>query len=244
MKKAKTKKVVIEFDENHLPTLAAALETYSRLKSGQIKHAIDTVYTDRNISYEEGLHIEYVIRDAAFPANPQRNYDGHGVFYDQYDNVYDEGGSLVTENEKWNRKKNSPHLDHPNISFGVGCPEMKDGTVAFEIKKTIEEYLHYNRNSGFRQISDVSGDGAWQISNVPLPCILDDNLTRWKPEKHFRIPKKYQESLRQAIKNKEFTKAWEIVNKSFKVLPKGTKSKIEEFDGTYHLVIEKPYKIG
>jgi len=83
MKKSKTSnKVQIEFDEEHLGVLVAALETYSRLQSGQIKMALDTVYADRDISYDEGEYLENAVRYIAFPSNPKREYDGHGSFYD------------------------------------------------------------------------------------------------------------------------------------------------------------------
>ena len=50
----------------------------------------------------------------------------------------------------------------------------------------------------------------------------------------------------KAIKSKEFTKAWEIADKSFKKkpLPKGSRSKIQEVSGTYYVIVEEPYKIN
>ena len=234
----KSEKIVIEFDTKHLSVLINALEVYSRLQSGQIKMAIDTVYGDRHISYEEGLHIEGTVRYIAFPRNVQREYDGHGGFYDQYDNEYDEGGSIVKESEEWSRKKNHPHLDHPNSSFGVGCKEMKEGTVAFEIKKTIEQYIHYQRNNGFRNVMDVSGDGAMQYSDTPLPKILN-----WKPQKQFKIPQKYQNNISEYINNNEYDKAWNIIDKVFqkKSLPKGNTTKIEKVSDAYYVTVEEPY---
>ena len=240
-KKAESKKVVVEFDEKHLPTLVAALETYSRLQSGQIKMAIDTAYGDRNISYEESQHIENIVRCIAFPRNPERNYDGHGGFYDQYDNEYDQSGSIVKESEEWARKKNHPHLDHPNSSFGVGCKEMKGGTIAFEIKKTIEQYMHYQRNNGFRKVMDVSGDGAMQYSDVPLPKVLS-----WKPEMAFKISSKHQNNLQKALEQKNFSEAWSIVDKAFKTkpLPRGKTTKIEQSEeGHYQVVVREPYEL-
>ena len=240
-KKVEPKKVVIEFDEKHLPTLVTALETYSRLQSGQIKMAIDTAYGDRHISYEESQFIENAVRHIAFPRNPERNYDGHGGFYDQYDNEYSEGGSIVKESEEWARKKNHPHLDHPNSSFGVGCKEMKGGTVAFEIKKTIEQYMHYQRNNGFRKVMDVSGDGAMQFSDVPLPKVLS-----WKPEMSFKVSSKYQNSLQKAFDQKNFSEAWSVVDKAFKTkpLPKGKTTKIEQSEeGYYQVVVHEPYEL-
>jgi len=243
-----SKKIQIEFDEAHLPVLVAALETYSRLQSGQIKMAIDTAYADTNLTYEESQYIENIVRYVVFPPNCVREYDGeHKEFYDRYDNEYDESGNLIKESEEWRKKKNRHHLDHPNTSFGIGCKEMKNGTIAWEIKKAIEEFLHYERNSGYRNMG-VDGDGVLNTSGVPNAKILSLNTLSsfkyWKPEKEFRIPQKYQEKIEKAIKNKNFEDAWKIVDKSFKnnALPKGSSTRIEENSGTYYVIVEKPIK--
>lgn len=248
MKKTnKSETISIEFNREHLTVLVSALETYSRLQSGQVKMAIDEVYCDRNISHEEGQYIENTVRFIAFPKEPVREYDGHGGFYDQYNNQYDENGSIVEESEKWKDKKNRPHLNHANSSFGVGCKEMRTGTIAWEIKKVIQEYLHYERNDGYRDMG-VDGDGVLNISGIPPAKILDPIILSpfkyWKPEKAFRIPQRYQEKVSTLMKNEEYSKVWQIVDKSFKnkPLPIGRSAKIEEVSGTYYVVIEKPIK--
>ena len=93
----KNKKIQIEFESEHLPILINALETYARLQSGQVGIAMDAVYADRNLSWDERNHIEGTIRYIAFPANPRREYDGHGGFYDQYQNEYDENGNIISK---------------------------------------------------------------------------------------------------------------------------------------------------
>jgi hypothetical protein len=245
--KKQNKKIQIEFDSGHLPVLVAALETFSRLQSGQVSMAMDTVYADRNLSWDERQYIEGTVRYMAFPANPRREYNGHGGFYDQYDNEYDDNGNIVEESEDWVSKKNRPHLDYPNSYFGVGCPEMKSGTIAWEIKKSIEEFLHYERNDGYRDMG-VDGDGVLNISGIPNAKILNPvyygGSTYWKPQKEFKIPQRYQEEIRTIIKDKKFDDAWKIVDKSFKSkpLPKGSSIRIEEKAGTYYVVVEKPIK--
>lgn len=243
MKKIKSSnKVEIKFDEQHLGVLISALETYSRLQSGQIKMAIDTVYDDRYISHQEGQYIENVIRSIAFPPNSKREYDGHGGFYDQYDNEYDEGGSIVKESEEWTRKKNHPHLDHANSSFGVGCEEMKQGTIAFEIKKIINQYLHYKNNEGYRNIMNVDGDGIiHSYSGIPKPEIVGFN-----PQKEFLIPKKYQEKIETLFCDKKYNELWQVVDKAFvkTPLPRGSSSKIIKNEKKmWCVVVKEPYKI-
>jgi hypothetical protein len=202
-----SKKVSIEFDEKHLGTLATALEVYSRLRSGQIKMAMDTAFWDKELTYQDGEVLESMVRTI--------------VFY-----------------------KEEELMKNRNCYYGIGCEKMKDGTVAWEIKKTIEQYLHYQRNDGYRQICDVSGAGAFQSSDVPIPKILDEN-GYWEPKKEFKIPQKYQGRVDQAIKNKDFTLVWEIVDKAFRnCLPKGSSSKIQEIAGTYYIIVTEPYKIN
>ena len=242
------KKIQIEFDKDHLSVLINALETYSRLQSGQVSMAMDTVYADRNLSWDERQHIEGTVRYIAFPANPRREYDGHGGFYDQYNNEYDENGNIVEESEDWKNKKIRPHLDYPNSYFGVGCKEMKEGTIAWEIKKAIEEYLHYERNNGYRDMG-VDGDGVLNISGIPSAKILDpiilSSFKYWKPQKEFRIPQRYQEKISNIISKGDYKKAWELVYKIFKnkPLPNGASCRIEEMSGTYYVIVDKPYKL-
>jgi hypothetical protein len=244
MKKKISKKIKIEFDYEHLSVLTTALEVFSRLRSGQVDMAMSEAYWDRLIDWDEREAIHRHVRYVMFPSLPERRYDGHGGFYDQYNNEYDESGSIIKESEEWKKKKTFPNLDHPNSSFGVGnTKEMRDGTIAWEIKKVIEQYLHYERNDGYRTICDVSGDGAMEFSDVELPKILDSIDGYWKPQKEFRIPQRYQKKIDTAIKNKEYAKAWDIVYKAFEKnpLPKGNMSKIENVSGTYYVIIEKPY---
>jgi hypothetical protein len=243
-KKETSQKVLLELDEKHLPTLVNALETYSRLRSGQIKMALDAVYWDADLTYEEGQYIENAIRYVVFPPNCVREYDGHGGFYDRYDNVYDEVGNLVEESEEWKRKKNRHHLDHPNTSFGVNCKEHGDGTEAWVIKKVLDQYLHYKRNDGYRRMSDVSGDGAmeWAGSkDIEHPKILN-----FDPSKTFPLPKRYWPTLDFLYEKKDYCAMWQCVDKAFKKkpLPKGSSSEIKKADDKWVVIVKEPYKIN
>ena len=201
------KKVSIEFDERHLSTLTKALEVYSRLRSGQIKFAMDAAFWDKDLTYNDGEVIESVVRTLVF-------------------------------------RKDEQMIKNRNSYYGVGCLNMKDGTVAWEIKKTIEEYQHYQRNNGIRKIGDVSGDGAIQFSDIPIPKIKGDVTGYWSPMMVFRIPQRYQESMGKAMKEKNFKRVWDIVDKSFKKkpLPKGSSTKVVE-NGSYYVVVENPYNL-
>jgi hypothetical protein len=242
MKTKKSEKIQIEFEEEHLHVLIVALETYSRLQSGQISYAMDTVYADRDLSYDERQYLENVIRYIAFPSNPRREYDGHGGFYDQYNNEYDEGGNIINESDEWKRLKNRPHLDHPNSSFGVGCKETKHGTMAFEIRKVIDQYFHYKRNNGYRKICDVSGDGMkWSYSGVPAPKVVG-----FEPSLSFNIPKKYHKKVTNLFDSQKYEEMWKYIDTVVfknKPLPKGSCSKFSKKGDDWCIIVEEPYKL-
>jgi len=208
MKKLKNKpdRISIEFDRKHLSVLTTALEIYSRLRSGQIKIAMDSAFEDKELTYEDGQVLESFVRTIVF-------------------------------------RKEELLIKNRNAYLGIGCETMKDGTVAWEIKKAIEEYLHYERNDGYRDMG-VDGDGVLNISKIPEPKILDKVHGYWKPEKSFRIPQRSQSKISEAIKSQQHNKAWEIVHKCFKnkPLPMGSSARIQEVSGTYYVVVTKPIK--
>jgi hypothetical protein len=128
--------------------------------------------------------------------------------------------------------------DNRNAYYGVGQEEMKDGTVAWEIKKTIEQYLHYQRNDGYRNIMDVSGDGPMQISKVPVPKILN-----FEPSKTFPVPKKAYDILNKAFEKNDWETMWATVELAFKTKPlsKGKSTKIEKVDNQWVVTVNEPY---
>jgi len=195
------KKVAIQFDEEHLHTIATAMEVYSRLRSGQIKFAFDAAFCDKNLTYEDGETIESFVRTLVF--------------------------------------RNDEHIiNNRNAYYGVGQEQMKDGTEAWEIKKTVEQYLHYERNDGYRNIMDVSGDGPLQCSKVPVPKILN-----FEPSKTFPLPKKCYKSLDRLFEKKDYSAMWIIVDKMFQdtPLPKGNTTKIEKVDNQWVVIVNEPY---
>lgn len=243
MKTEKNKNIKLSITTEHAKVLIQALETYSRLQSGQVAMAMDEVYPDRWLTWEEKLHIENTIRYYAFPQNVKREYDGHGGFYDQYDNEYGENGEIAKESKLWERFKKRPHLDHANSSFGVGCSEMWSGTVAFELKKVLEEYFHYEQNDGYRRPCDVSGDGMYHsYSGIPVP-----QIEGFKPELKFKISNRHKKTLDDLFLVKDWEKLWEYIETTVfknKQLPRGERTKIEKDDKeSWQLIVEKPYVI-
>lgn len=237
------KKLQLELDEKHIPVLVAALEVYSRLRSGQIGMAFDTVYSDACLSWDERELLERVVNDVVYPAEPVRMYDGHGHFYDRYDNVYDDKGDIVEHSEEWKLKKKRHHLNHGNSYFGVGNTDvMRNGTIAWEIKKAIDEYQHYTYNDGCRTMG-VDGDGVLNLSGIPNARIVTSE-GYWKPEKAFKFPRRYQAKVADAINEENYKKAWSVAAQAFKktTLPRGSSYRIEKRKEEYHIVIDKPEK--
>jgi hypothetical protein len=237
-KKSEQTPVTIAFEEAHLYTLIAALDTYSRLQSGQIGMALDIVYADRDLSYEEREDLERRVRAVAFPKDPALTYDGHGGYTDQYHNSYGEDGALQEESPEWKAAKNRPKLNHPNSSFGVGCPEMKGGTIAFEIRKVLEEFLHYKRYEGRRNPMDVSGDGMpFSYSGIKPPQILN-----WSPTATFKIPKRYHKKVDALIEKKAWPDLWNLVERAFSKnpLPRGESSQILRQGEGWVVEVKKP----
>jgi hypothetical protein len=76
------------------------------------------------------------------------------------------------------------------------------------------------------------------------PSRMLSEFAYWKPQKEFRIPQGYQDRVDKAMKDKDFTLVWELVDKAFRNgLPKGSSSKVQEIAGTYYVVISEPYKM-
>ena len=167
----------------------------------------------------------------------QIKYALDSAFYDK--NIdYDE--AMYLENiVKGLIFKNEQILDHNNMSYGIHSKEAGDGKQAFAIKKTIEQYLHYKRNNGYRRICDVSGDGPMKcMSPYPEPKIVGFN-----PHKIFPIPKRQYAKLDFLFENKDFGAMWVIVDKIFekKPLPKGTSSEIKKMNDKWVVIVKEPY---
>jgi hypothetical protein len=137
--------------------------------------------------------------------------------------------------------KNEEILEYNNMYYGIHSKEAGDAKEAFAIKKTIEQYLHYQRNNGYRKICDVSGDGPMKaMSKYPVPKVVG-----FEPKKVFPIPKRQHAKLDFFFEIKDFSSMWKIIDKTFtkKPLPKGTSSEIKKIDDKWLVVVNEPYLI-
>ena len=96
---------LVKLTDTHLSIINAALETYYRLKSGQISMALDIAY-DYKLTYDQSHAIESIVKVMALP-----------------------------------------ELAKNGCSYGFNSPEIGDGKIAFEIRKTFEEVLAWSKGS-------------------------------------------------------------------------------------------------
>jgi hypothetical protein len=191
--------ITIKLQPEHIDTLIKALETYSRLRSGQIDMALDQAFWDKPNTWAEKKEINALVRDKMFAGEPLQT--------------------------------------HPNMGYGIGDPRLKDGTLAYEIKKTLEHYLHFQRHNGYCQPMQTDAYPPLNYTDIPLPEILG-----FKTEKRFSIPKKYQEKINRLIEEKNYAETWEKIKNIFKrkPLPRGKAQRLEKVDDQWVLVIEYP----
>lgn len=186
----------VKLSDNHLKLINRALETYYRLKSGQIGMAVDTVFADRFLSWEHREEIEKAVR----------------------------------------------RHTHPNLPSGAAhsfnSEHIGDASIAYEIKKTFEEFLAVQRNGGFYG-STVDFHGPLKASNEPLPEIVGFNRS-----KDYKLNKRQSKKV-IAFKNKnQYNDMWNyIVSLREKLdFPKGEKSEIIINEDIVTIRIFKPYR--
>jgi hypothetical protein len=195
----------ISFTDEHLSVILRALEVYSRLRSGQIKIAMEEAYSEYQLSWDEADSIEKFVRRIIFPSPPELGYDGHGGYWDQYGNTYDETGnrdSEITWEEKCREKR--PHLQGDNAYYGVGSKEMNESgaTLAYEVYSTIRQYVSLRNNDGYSELVGTQFRDPLHLTDVPLPII--ENFTK---EKVFEIKGK---ALVNKLNKLEDSKNWNV----------------------------------
>ncbi len=168
----------VKLSDKHLEVIRDALETYFRMKTGQVSIALDTVY-DYKFNHEQGQAIESLVKAIILPEIASRG-----------------------------------------TSYSFNSPQIGDGTIAYEITKTIDEYLSVKRNDGYYGHT-VDFSGPLKASEEPLPEILDH-----KNYKDFEMDKKQSTKANKLYSSKNFDKLWEYIYEVFPKLPKGQKIEI------------------
>jgi hypothetical protein len=174
--------VKIEFQKEHLPIIEQALEVFSRFKMGQIGIALDELFPEKLLTYEERIILEKIIRATVFPSPPELRYDGHGGYKDQYGNFYNEQKELIEENVDYAARalvKRAIKNTLPKGSYyGIGQEEIPDAGIAYEIRQTIRQYLAVTKNDGFFEPTYRSYDDPLPVSDIKLPIIEGFDTTK------------------------------------------------------------------
>ncbi len=209
-----SKKTKISFENEHIRLIVTALEVYYRLRSGQISMALDNVYYDKDLSYDESHDIEKYIRNIVFPPPPHHYYDH------------------VHEGEESPRDER-PNL-HENAAFGFNNKEMKDATLAYEISKVLEQYLSVSQNNGYFG-SGCNFNDPLKATGVPLPEIEDF-------DKYKLFPLKNNKAILKLLREKNYIKMWDLYDKQKTGIPHGEKWEIIEQNNKAYVRIFKPRK--
>jgi hypothetical protein len=130
-----------------------------------------------------------------------------------------------------------PELAKNGCSYGFNSPQIGDGKIAFEIRKTFEEVLAVKRNGGYYG-STVDFDGPLKITEEPLPEVI--NFVNYIDHK---FTDKQSDIINDYYHLKDFEKMWQYVDSITSKLPKGEKKEIVPSFNGVTLRIYKPRKI-
>jgi hypothetical protein len=129
-----------------------------------------------------------------------------------------------------------PELAKNGCSYGFNSPQIGDGKIAFEIKKTFEEVLAVKRNGGYYG-NTVDFHGPLKASDEPLPEVV--NFVNYIDHK---FTDKESDIINDYYHLKDFEKMWEYADSITSKLPKGEKREIiPSFNGVT-MRIYKPRK--
>jgi hypothetical protein len=108
---------------------------------------------------------------------------------------------------------------HRGRAYGIG-QYGSGGEEAYEIAKVLRQYLAYERNDGYAGYG-VDFNGPCKYSDIPLPEIIG-----FDTRKFFQAPKKIQKTLQDLYDTKQYRECFDLIEKKWKTLPKGSKMKI------------------
>jgi len=193
-------KTKISFTDKHLVLIKTALEIYYRMKSGQISMALDEVYPEKFLSWDEREDIEKFIRNIVFP-------DLHPY----YDHVHKDEERELRDDRKGLT---------PNAYFGVGNKELGDANLAYEIEKTITQYLSVKNNNRYWKVNCSFYDPL-KVTDEPLPEI--EGFNKWID---FPLTIAQSKKILKYYTKKDYFKMWQEYDKLELDLPKSEKKEI------------------
>ena len=239
----------ISFTDAHLRVIEQALEVYTRLRLGQFDYALDEAFPDACLGHKEREGLHRHLRSVIMPEPPQLVYDGHGGYYDQYGNSYDENKELNSkvdyQTKYFLERANKNSLSGLNSSYGIGNKKVGDGSLAYEIRQTIRQYLAVKRNDGYFEHMYVTYDDPCKVTDEPLPVIKGFTKEKIFTVEDYKINRKLDKLFEQKT-DKKWPKMWELIEKNCG-LPDNIESSRRrlDFDEETHrwrLILEKPTK--
>lgn len=111
-------------------------------------------------------------------------------------------------------------IKHPNSYYGFNNPELKDGTLAFEIEKTLTEYLSVKNNDGHWG-SGCNFNGPLKTTQEPLPIIEG-----FKEYKDYPLTRAQTKKILPHYHKNDYVKMWQAYDKLKLDLPKGERHQI------------------
>ena len=236
----------VSFTDKQLKVIETALEVLVRMRLGQFDMAIEEAFPELFFSWNESQNLKKEIRSIVFPEKANLVYDGHGGYYDQYGNTYDENRNLNSEIDleiKEILKRAEKHSLHNglNQSYGIGNEAIgEDAKIAYEIRQTLRQYRSVKENDGYFNSWNVCYDDALKLTQEPLP-----EIEGFVKEKVFPV---YDEKINQQI-FKEYAKLnwpkmWELIEanceKPEDIESSRRRLNINEATGLWELIYEKP----
>jgi hypothetical protein len=152
----------------------------------------------------------------------------------EYKLTYDQSHAI----EKIVKVMALPELAKKGCNYGYNSPELGDGKIAFEIRKTFEEVLAVKRNGGYYG-DTVDFHGPLKASDEPLPEVV--NFVNYIDHK---FTDKESDIINDCYHLKEFEEMWEYVDSITAKLPKGEKREIIPSFAGVTMRIHKPKKPG
>lgn len=111
-------------------------------------------------------------------------------------------------------------IQHPHSYYGFSSPQLKDGTLAFEIEKTLDEYLSVKNNDGYWG-SGCNFNSPLKTTQEPLPIIEG-----FADYKDFPLTRAQTKKILPHYHNNDYKKMWEVYDSLKLGLPKGEKYQI------------------
>lgn len=167
-------------------------------------------FTDKQLQViVTALEVFYRLRSGQVGMAIDEAYRDKGISYDDREII-----------EKVVRYIAFKEIKHPNSYYGFSSPELKDGTLAYEIEKTLDEYLSVKNNDGYWG-SGCNFNGPLKTTQEPLPIIEG-----FKDYEDFPLTRAQSKKIVPHYQNNDYKKMWEAYDKLKLGLPKGEKYQI------------------